>query len=526
MRAATFRTRLVGISDEPGVDMARLRFAAALIFLGVLVFASAPALAERADWVRTESFRLLNEGAAALNRGDYPTAVDKLRRAAGMALNNFRAHYFLGRALLGDRRYAEAVEALQVALDLDPSHLEANVALGNAFLRMGDTQEAPAAYYRALGLRAEYPSALDGLARTYESQGKLDEAITFFNRAIASNRGYADAYTNLGDLYLRNDRFDEAVRLLSEAVSIRADFAPGYNRLALAYSRLGLHNEAVATVQKAISLQPRAAEHQATLGTIRLALGLLSSAEAAYRAARELDPGLPEAHEGLAEVARRQGRYDDALAELDKALGDDRLDAATRARLERRRFEVETEHGTVGVLEAVVASGEATPIDYRALAAVYAGRLRWDRAAELQKRSEPEGEENERLAYYLLRAGRYREARDAYAALVARDGSRADLQLNLGVAMAGLGDDAGAAEAYRQALALDPEGARPRLYLGNALLRLGRRDEAVDAYREFLQREPQGESAQRIRRVLKQLVAAPDPLPPSPATTARTERPS
>jgi tetratricopeptide (TPR) repeat protein len=475
-----------------------------------VVVAVAPvAVAAPADQVRRESFELLNAGVAAVNRGDYKEAVEKLRRCAAMALNSFRAHYYLGLALNGDRRYSEAVEALKIALDLDPTHLQAHTALGDAFLRQGDTDEAEAEYYRALKLRPEYPQALDGIARVHEARADDVKAEQYYRRAIESNRGYADAYTHLGDLYLRLDRLDEAVRLLVEAVSIRPDFGAGLNRLALAYSRLGLHNEAVSTIQEAIELEPKASEHRGTLGHIQLDLGLLAGAQESFDTALELDPGHPWALVGTAEIARRQGDYDGALADLDEALADDRIRTSWRKRLESIRAEVSSERDRIAEVAGRIENGEGTPADYRAVAAIYASRLMWEEAAEYQAFSEPVGAELERLAYYLFRAGAYREAHRIYAEVAGREPS-ADLEVNAGVALARLGDDLAAYDAYERALRLTPDHLLARLYQGNALLRLGREEEAAAAYKAYLDGGGQGETAERARRILEQL--APETL--------------
>lgn len=131
------------------------------------------------------------------------------------------------------------------------------------------------------------------------------------------------------------------------------------------------------------------------------------------------------------------------------------------------------------------------------MAAVLAGRLQWSRAADLLAGDA----DRETLAYYLSRAGRFREAERILEALVENE-ARPDLLVNLGVARAGLGNDDGAVEAYRRALALDPERLDGRVYLANALLRLGRRDEAASEYRRYLDGGASGESAERVRRVL------------------------
>ena len=489
----------------------------AVLALALASALAAPAWAGRAIEVRKQAFVLLNEGVAAYNKGDYKASVDALKQASNMSLNSFRTYYFLGLALTGDRRYAEAVEALSVALDLDPSHIQANVASGDALLLQGNIDEASPFYYRALKLRAEYPGALDGLARVAEAQADDDRAIAFYERAIASDKGFAAAYMHLGDLYLRKGRLDDAVKLLVEAVKIRPDFGPGLNRLAAAYGRLGFSNEAVATIRKAIELEPRNAEHRSILGHVLLGMGVDGGAAAAFREAVALDPGEPKAHAGLSELARRAGRYDEALAEIDQALGDPRLDRRQREIATAQRATLLEEKTRAGDLEARAAAGTASAADMASLAEILAARGEWSRAALMLESTSPEGPARERLAYYLFRSGRFRDAHEAYASL-AQGASRGDLEINDGAALARLGSDAQAIQAFDRALALDPNQERALLYRANALLRLGRPEDATGAYKRFLEVKPDGESAEQVRRILAQLSPAPPPAPaPAPA---------
>lgn len=489
----------------------RIAVSAALA-LSLTAGAVAPvALAEKAGQVRTESFRLLNQGVAAYRRGEFTEAAEKLRKSSSMALNSFRAYFYLGLALIGDRRYREAVDSLDVALDLDPTHLQALTALGDAYLKMGDITESRAAYFRAMKLRPEYPPALDGLARVEESGADTEQAISVYLRSIASDRGYAPAYTHLGDLFLRLNRFEEAVQLLEEAVAVRPDYAPGLNRLALAYGRLGLSNEAVATIQKAMQIQPNNPAHPATLGELQLEQGSILAAESSFLRALELDPGLPDARHGLAEVARRRGEYELALGQIDQALADPRMDARMSSNLEKFRERVETERDEIARLEQRVADGEAGPDEYSALALIYASRGMWDEAAALEVRGVPGPGQQERVAYMLFQAGRYREAHEIYAQLAAAERG-ASREVNDGVSLALLGDDEQAAAAFRRALEAEPENRTAQLYLANAMLRLGRRDEAAGAYKSFLDLGSGGEAAERVRRILKQI--APELLPP------------
>jgi superkiller protein 3 len=453
--------------------------------------------------VRTESFRLLNEGVAAYKRGDYQAAITKLARSASMALSSFRAHYYLGLAYTADRRYLEALNALEIALDLDPLHLGALVATGDAYLRQGDIGEAEAAYYRALRVRPEHPAALDGIARSFDARAKDDRAIEFYQRAIASNRGFAPAYTHLGELYLRIGRLEDAVQTLTEAVTVRPDYAPALNRLSEAFTRIGLYNEAVATIQEAIELQPQEASHHARLGLIQLELGLLARAEETFHRALELDGLNPDAGAGMAEVARRRGEYRVALDYLDTVLGDERLEPRTRVRIEDYRAAVVAERDRIAALEEAFEAGSATRDEMQELAVIYGRRLLWERAVEVESRVGPEGLERQRIAYYLLQSGRYKDAEAEYAALT-KLSTRADFEINHGVALSGLGRDEEAIRAYQRAMELDAGLAEAQLYVGNALLRLGREDEAVGEFRRFLgMTNGSPEAKERIRRVLE-----------------------
>lgn len=486
---------------------------ATLALAAALSVAGSPAVdAGKAADVRREAFEALNRGVTAYKNGDFERAVELLQQSAGVALNSFRAHYYLGLALIGDRRYSDAIDVLNVALDLDPSHLQSLAAFGDAHLKLGDLGEARAGYFRALKLRPEYAPALDGLARVYESEANDATAIEHFLRAIRSNRGYAPAYTHLGDLYLRLDRFSEAVQLLEEAIAVRPDFAAGMNRLALAYGRLGFSNEAIATISRAMVLEPRSADHRATLGRLHLERGSLTAAEQGFHAALELDDANPEALRGLAELQRRRGDYDDALAQIDLALADERLDAALALRFRRDRESILVEQQAVLALARRIEEGEATSQDHSRFAQILAGREQWAAAAEQQALAEPGPTRDERLAYLYFRAHRFRDAHKIYAALAAAE-ARAEFELNDGVSLAMLGDDAGAVAAYRRALAIDPRLDAATLYLGNALLRLGEHDAAVTAYRDYLRAATGGERAERVRRILASI--APDAIPQS-----------
>ncbi len=481
--------------------------------------AHTPATAGRAADVRRESFELLNQGVAAYRRGEFAEAVRVLERAQAIALNSFSANYYLGLALLGDRRPAPAIESLLVAIDLEPRHLQALAALGDAYLSLGDLSEARAAFTRALKLGSSYAPAMDGLARGLEAAGDDTRAIEQYRSAIAANAGYAPPYTHLGDLLLRRGRIEEAVTLLEEAVAIRPDFGEGLNRLAAAYGRLGLVDEALVTARRAIEVEPSNADHRVRLGELELEGGLTASAARSFAAALELRADSVSALIGLAEIARRSGDWDRAFAQLDLASALDPLDSRQSTVLNERRQRYLVEREALTSVASRIAAGAATPADLERSAEIHAMRGEWNEAADLRRQAAGNNAMDERLAWYLLRASRPREALAIYERL-ALDSAESRHEVNRGVAHVALGAETAAEVAFRKALEEDPARAVAWLYLGNVYLRAERRPEAVRAYREFLNLDPQGEAAERVRRILRQIAPDQVPHPIAPAQAA------
>jgi cytochrome c-type biogenesis protein CcmH len=246
------------------------------------------------------------------------------------------------------------------------------------------------------------------------------------------------------------------------------------------------------------------------MGEVLLGMGVVAGAESSFQAAIAIDPGLPKARAGLAEIGRRRGDYAAAFAQIDLALADARIDRRSREALTKQRTAIEAERDRAATLSAAIASGEASAADRVAFSALEASRGRFDLAADLLASTDPQGADRERLAFYLFRAGRFRDAHALYAELTIAH-PRADLEINDGASLARLGDDAKAKAAFLRALVIDPDQPLAKLYLGNAQLRLGDTAEAAATYRAFLAAFPIGPSAEQVRRVLAELPGAAKP---------------
>ena len=111
------------------------------------------------------------------------------------------------------------------------------------------------------------------------------------------------------------------------------------------------------------------------------------------------------------------------------------------------------------------------------------------------------------LGYYLLGAGRFREAEEIFSFVAELDPRDTSALVNLGIASAALGRLDQARQAYEKALRVDPRLSDAYLYLGNVHVRRGNIPDAVEAFSQFLQVQEGGGNVERVRRILEMLEA-------------------
>lgn len=188
-------------------------------------------------------------------------------------------------------------------------------------------------------------------------QGESDAAVAYFTRALEDDPGDADIYFNLGVHYLRQAQWEPAARALRQCVQWNAGDNQAHLLYAYALARLGRTEEAERHRQQAgsenVDLEwdmkretldlDRVHQHfspflpnngvweasSARLGHVAvhiergedfLARGALEEAQKEFTEAVLLDPASYSAHFLLAHTYRRQGRLDEAMAELKAAL--------------------------------------------------------------------------------------------------------------------------------------------------------------------------------------------------------------
>jgi Tfp pilus assembly protein PilF len=377
----------------------------------------------------------VDEGVAALDRGDSDAARAAFEKALALNPRDADAHRYLG--LLADRAgdLQEAARHFAEAARLAPASAPARNNYGVILLRLGRPREAAAEFEASLRADPRQPNALVNLAQIRFDSGKAEDL-----RAAE-------------DLFARADQIEPdagIARALTVIALRRGDKAAA-----------AAHYQAYAGRVAAGSASTDDAPARAELGAALFEAGLLKEAEAESAAAARLSPS----------------------------------DAAVVMQLARVQLARQDIRGAGRTLEAAVARGvESAPL-YALLADVYeqaghpenaipAMRL----AIQLDPRSE-----KYRFAYGVLLTDAY-----APAAAVIRleealkefpDSPR--LWFALGLAYFKQDKDQESVRAFGHAAALDPKFAPAYAYLGLLSVRKGEVGQAVALYERALRMDSQ-----------------------------------
>ena len=228
---------------------------------------------------------------------------------------------------------------------------------------------------------ADLPEILNNVGLARARQGKTAEGAAALLRAAELDPEEDDYPVNLGLIYLRANEFAKAADEFRDAAEREPETAEDRSLLIYALGKVGKKEEAdeeknsalealgpaalpalkpeglpkmerikteldTSSLQLEILTQQAAAQATANAsagsgaGLVRrgrqeLSAGRLDTAEAAFRAALVADPGDASAHRGLADVARRKNKPDDAVKELQAALArrDSAVDHVSLARI-------------------------------------------------------------------------------------------------------------------------------------------------------------------------------------------------
>jgi len=186
---------------------------------------SAAALASAAKTTGTPE-ALEKAATSALERKDFSTAVDLLKRCLEQDANQKDAWDDLGLAYAGINQHEEAVRAFRKQLELDAFHKSANQDLASELQQQGKPEEAIAAYRKQLEITPFAKSTHENLGLLLAEVKKDAEARTELETAASLPPDDPEAKLALAKLYTRTGETAKADALMKSVTGVAAS-APG-----------------------------------------------------------------------------------------------------------------------------------------------------------------------------------------------------------------------------------------------------------------------------------------------------------
>jgi tetratricopeptide (TPR) repeat protein len=226
----------------------------------------------------------------------------------------------------------------------------------------GKRDEAIAKYQAAIALDPQFGRAYSGIAAQYEGLGRVTDARANYDKALEfiDRMTEREKLRTRGIYYLFNRKNDEAAREFMTLLKAYPADSTGLHNLALASFYLrnlpqaleqgrkasaiqprnigrrtnvalyamyaGQYETAIADAGAALSLNPSALKALLARALAELALGKTADSAKTYSLLSQVSAdGASYAFAGLADIAMVEGRYDDAMAQLEKGMAADQV---------------------------------------------------------------------------------------------------------------------------------------------------------------------------------------------------------
>ena len=255
-----------------------------------------------------------------LAKREAAKAVETAQKAVKAQPANGIAHYMLALAHVAAGSNTLALAAARDAVARSPKLGEAAVLQSELELQAGDTVGAIA------GLKA-YMEQVPNDARAWEALGKaqlrtrdMTAAQASFNKTVELAPSNPRGAFLVGVSLRAQGKSAEAKQQFEKALVMAPGFVEPLDQLAAMSLAEKNPQAALARVERQAMLEPKSAAIQYLLGRVCQASGDSKGAERAFRKSVELNPSAVPAYVGLGQIYGASKEYDQAIAELDKAL--------------------------------------------------------------------------------------------------------------------------------------------------------------------------------------------------------------
>jgi tetratricopeptide (TPR) repeat protein len=178
--------------------------------------------------------RELQQGFAALNKGDLASAAKACQQALKIRPDLVQAHFLTGLVALEAQQRKTAFEAFVSVTKLDSNHAAAWAQLARLYMSEGQVNKADQALQEALKQNSKDPIVQDLLGITFSLMGEHDDALACFRRANKYREDYPPFMLNLANNLVYHGNTEEAEPVFRRIIELQPNSPQAHWALAAA----------------------------------------------------------------------------------------------------------------------------------------------------------------------------------------------------------------------------------------------------------------------------------------------------
>ena len=345
----------------------------------------------------------VQSAAAAIQRGDFPTAEKTLRAEVATHPADSWALSLLGVALDNQKKLPEAEEFHRRAAAASPLSAEILNNYGTHQWIAGQFDKAEISFAAALAAAPAYFNVLFNLGVMATYTGHYQRAQEVLESALRQQPQNVDVLYRLACVEEASRQWEAAVMHLAQAAKLDPGRADVQKLLALTTTELGALDDAAAAWDRYLKLEPNDDVARRERAFTAARIGKLEQGIADLDAYLSRHPDDPVAHYELAQ-AQRSLDVTQALGHLDKALALDPNYLAARAARGSLYYQAGKPESAVGDLELVASRQPDDAVNLDRLGQTYQALDRMADAVRVLRRAAELSPEDSKTLLHFARA--------------------------------------------------------------------------------------------------------------------------
>jgi tetratricopeptide (TPR) repeat protein len=243
-----------------------------------------------------------------------------------------RKEFLAGRDLSEKLRITDSIAHFDKAISLDPNFALAELSRANASPTAKEFFEH---LKKAVALADKASDGERMLIQAAEAgaNGDPTKQKEILEKLVSAYPNDERAHFNLGGYYFGQQDFTQAISHYKRATELAPDYSTAFNILGYAYRQNEAYSDAENAFKKYIELIPNDPNPYDSYAELLLKMGRFDEAIAQYNKALSIDSNFVNSHFGIAAALAYQGKAADAQAELDKMTQKARTDGERRTAL-------------------------------------------------------------------------------------------------------------------------------------------------------------------------------------------------